>query len=490
MKALFAAAIAASLLQAAVGAQAALAPGGLEPGSVAKGLRWELGGAARYDGLASVFGMSDLSFASSDFSLVAALSLSNDGKYAPAQANLAGGNLGDIYYKMEAGGIAYRAGALSLRAGRLPHLDIVDSPYSLFVNASGIATNLLEVEFENEHFLYRSRWIELNSRSTMLTETFSPGFPDRGANLKIFALKFGDMRIGFQDAAVYVNRPFDLEYFLNPLPSYFIQYSKGTGGRPWYAKSEDNSIVGGFWDWRRPDGLRFDAQVLVDDFNVFGLGGTPHNPWKAAWTLGGSVETEAGIFSFHHAGATKYAFEPTYGGAGEEYGYTYYPDTRFDVKKGSALELIPIPFEDMMIGYRHGENNLAFQADWSGSIGGFDLSGALEFLLSGSLSPANAWQEDTWHRNQGTVIFDEAVLEKRISLDLQASRRFGPVLGFCEVEAGWVFNELTLVQPAVVTDNPVQNDPNNATIWIWKPSGTGRPLFSICLGARYSLEPF
>jgi hypothetical protein len=192
-----------------------------------------------------------LDFASKHFSLIADLSMSNDQKFAPARVMIPKGNIG-YYFLMNEGGLRFNLWNFSLEAGRFRLYDIVDSPYSLFINSLGHSSNTLNLKYEGPRFIYETRWLELNSRNSVsspawneyhqrleagaanlpVNSGFDPstaappynlGFPDRGANYKIYAVKVRDWRLGFLDAAVYTGRSFDLEYFLNPIPQYFIQ---------------------------------------------------------------------------------------------------------------------------------------------------------------------------------------------------------------------------------------------------------------------------
>jgi len=437
------------------------------------------GSVANLDGI-------DFGFESPAFSLSAALFLSNDGKYSPLESNQAGGTLFDYYAVLESGGLVWRPDQnLSFRIGRLEHRDQLDGPYGLFVSSTAPAAPLMEIRYENDYFFYESRWVELNARSDMETEAYPESFPDRGANVKAYGFKIGDMRFGFQDSAVYVGRNFDFEYFLSPIPQYFTQYVKGTAGRPWADGSNDNNIIGAFWDWTRPDGLSFDAQFLMDDFNLYFLGIGKWNPWKAAWATSASLESDIGTFRLSHAGALKYTFQPTRDAYDKSYSYTYYPDTRFTI--GSKYRAITL--DDLMFGYKNGENNLAAQLDYTGDWAGFGIRSSLEFVLSGSKSPTNAWNDETWHDYQGSRMLDDDVLEKLLVFNSVVSRRVGDFVLEGAVLVGGAFNALELVQPAPsdeVSTNPDYQDINNYSN-IWKPGADHEFLFSASISVRYEI---
>ena len=105
---------------------------------------------------------------------IAELSLVNDQKYTPYESYWLG-----RYWYLDNGGIGLDFGPLKLRGGRLTHRDIVDTPYSLFINSKDLPVMTADLTFEGGPFVYTSRWIRLTTRS-------QAGYPDRGANYKVF----------------------------------------------------------------------------------------------------------------------------------------------------------------------------------------------------------------------------------------------------------------------------------------------------------------
>lgn len=422
----------------------------------------------------------DFGFDSRQFSLSAAIYLANDDKYSPLKSNLDDGTLLNYYAVLESGGLTWRPDEnLTFRIGRLEHRDQLDGPYALFASSTSLARPLIEIRYENEYFFYESRWVELNARSEMATEAYPDYFPDRGANLKAYGFKFGDMRFGIQDAAVYVGRSFDFEYLISPIPQYFTQYVKGTDGRPWVDGSNDNNIIGIFWDWNRPDGLSFDAQFLMDDLNIYFMGIGTANPWKAAWAARMKSTSDFGTFSLSHAGALKYTFQPTRDSEAGAYSYTYYPDTRFTV--GDSYR--DISFDDLMFGYKNGENNVALRLDYAGVLNRFDIQSSLEFVLSGSKSPTNAWNDATWHESEGSRLLDDDVLEKLVVFNFKASRKLGAFIIDGAMMVGGAFNALELVQPEPTAE--AEEKLINEYSYIWKPGDDFEFLFSFGIGVRY-----
>ncbi|MCE1195427.1 hypothetical protein LWX53_02875 [bacterium] len=430
------------------------------------------------------------------FGLLGKLRGDTNQKYGPELADIPGGEFFGIYAFMEEGGIFSKIGPLSLKAGRFRHYDVVDSPYSLFVNSNGISSNIMDIAWDDGFFSYESRWIELNHDSSQNTPawSFNGGFPERGANIKTYAFRVGEMRFGFQDAAVYTGKNFDPEYFLNPLPQYFIQYAKSTGGRPWATGRDENDIVGFFWTFDRPGSFSLLAQVLIDDFNLhFLFPDTVWNPWQAAFNLGGRLETSAGSFGLYVAGATKYTFEPSEMNGADtnaeqiacSYGYSYYPETRFDYDwQTTGFQPGAIAIEDNMIGYKYGENNIAVRADWRGKSAGFDLAANAEFRLAGANSPANPWHDFLDNPVNGTHWLDDAVLEKRLMVGFSASRGFDAwTVGFSAL-GGVAFDAMELRAPTVAASPGVSLADSN--IWIYEPvAGNTKMLLKLSLGAKY-----
>ena len=464
------------------------------------------------------------------FSFVADIHFLNDQKYAPAAALTPSGSLGAFYFMLLEGGLIFEKGPFELAAGRFRNYDEIDSPYTLYLNSKGIPANTMKFRWESNFFIYQSQWIGLNWNNSASspawneyqrrketgdfytdsgvprhdTKGISYGFPDRGVVYKIYALKVKDWRVGFLDAVSYSGRYLDAEYFLSPIPMYFTQYFKATPGRPWATDQNDNCLMGLFWDLKKP---AWDAyvQVLVDDFSLrfmrWFYHGFDQNPWKAAWTLGGRIYTDIGRFGFHHGGALKYTFEPigadSWGkykndSANTAYGYTYYPETRFfDDDDGSWVSLA---LEDMMVGYKYGQNNLAFQADYQNRFSNYLVTAELELVLAGNNSPANPWHDYDTRSNMynygyvGSQLFNDGKIEKRLEFRVNVTRRFGPMAVYAAMAIGGRFNKLELRSPepdiysSKSPDRTIDNE-----IWIWKASDSHELIIRFSIGFRYTV---
>ena len=475
-----------------------------------------------------------LDYTAGPFKLVADIIFKNDQKYRPAAVMLPSGSLGGFYFMLNEGGLSYTKDALHFAVGRFRNYDEIDSPYTLFLNSNGISANTLKFRWESSHFIYQTQWIGLNWSNSVSspawneyarrrqngsdwltpvdpnygpgTDGLDYGFPDRGVNYKIYGLKVNDWRLGFLDAAVYSRRPFDLEYFLSPIPMYFTQYFRTTAGRPWATEANDNCMMGLFWDVKKP-GWDAYAQALVDDFSLgfmrWFYHGFSRNPWKAAWALGGRIQTPIGRFGLHHGGALKYTFEPigTDGhgrfindSAASAYGYTYYPETRYY----DGNNIVSLLIEDMMVGYKHGQNNLAFQADYRNTFSGFAVNAELELVLAGNNSPANPWHDydsrSFMYRDNiggsaggyGSQLFNDGQIEKKLELRVNVSRRFGPMLLYSALAIGGRFNKLEL-RPAEIDPNSDSGRTVDDDIWIWKATDSHELIIRFSIGFRYSI---
>ncbi|HDQ15189.1 MAG TPA: hypothetical protein ENN41_10290, partial [Sediminispirochaeta sp.] len=321
-----------------------------------------------------------------------------DGKYSEEEPYLGG-----RYFYMYDTHMKVDYEPFSFKAGRGPHRDAVDSPYSVFINSVDIPALHMELGYESGYFFYNSRWIQLTSNSSQYYYGFSPEevgetgydspysdddpntlesplhYLDKGANYKSFGIKLGDWRVGFQDVVIYLDRVFDPEYFLNPMPQYFVQLITTEDGRPWAQQGNTKSMMGFFADRRTFDTYGM-GQILIDDINgdfIPGYSISPAIKTKMAWSLGGFKDFSFGRVGLYHAGATKYTFQATstahhtdrWGAPGFidipysilPYDATYTSGTEFTLKDGGQA---PIDYSENYLSYKYGENNLAFMADY------------------------------------------------------------------------------------------------------------------------------
>ncbi|MFP4363918.1 MAG: hypothetical protein ACLFR1_08610 [Spirochaetia bacterium] len=394
-----------------------------------------------------------MDYFSQNFSFFGSLSVINDDKYSSSHSEWNG-----LYSLMRSGGISFFAGPVSAFAARSRHFDAVTTPYALFANAVGPSVLHTDLSYNDPPFFYRTRWILLNRDS-------GEGYPDRGANLHFYGITLPwGMFFGFQGAAVYTGDFIDPEFFFNPVPMFFSQYSLNSQGKPWEQTGNDNYIMGYFWEWdtRETDVRLMDypfyaqTQILIDDFATLPflrISDEYMNPNKIAWNLGGRLFFRWGSAGFYHGGATKYTFQPT-GNANTNlhYGYNYYPAVTYGKKDGTIM---PILSQDNAIGFQHGENCIAFMTDVSAEIGmdqnefslwSGRLYGSLEYTVTADQSPANPWHQYTWFPREGnenpTRLLDSEVLEHRLSMRLSFEKTIGDFTLLTGVFFGHVWNQL------------------------------------------------
>jgi len=165
-----------------------------------------------------------------------------------------------------------------------------------------------------------------------------------------------------------------------------------------------------------------------------------------AWSLGGAYAFPFGTLGLYHAGATKYVFAATQASSSYSdypYEYAYYPAVEYTLGDGTPMTL---HYLDNYIGYKYGENNMAFLLDYAPRLPGVDLHASLEYVISGSKSPANPWHEYRYvtDTDRKTKLLDDAALEHTLSTRVGVSWRWRNLLLFTDLLLGGVFNALEL----------------------------------------------
>lgn len=369
-----------------------------------------------------------ISYETSDFSFNVSLIFSNDGKYPPFMKPF----YGDYYIVLTDSGIRFSVNDLYFSLGNLSNYDIVKTPYSLYFSSLGHSKPTISIKYLDEKFEYETRYV-------LISYSDGANFVDKGMNFKYYAIKLGNLRFGYEESIVYASRTnFDLDYFLNPIPNFFVQYVR-EGSFYKDGIFNDNSLMGFFLDYKDSKEY-FYIQLLVDDFNANRIF-NPNNPTvdKIAWSLGGSKEIYKNLnIGIYHAGSTKYTFQPSSNSGNPlYYGYTYYTETEF----GNYV----IDYKDNYIGYLYGENNIAFMVDVKWSHEKYMLHSSLEFVLSGTKSPVNPWTENDTYE-PGFNLLNDDVLEKTILLKNSLEKNFGIITLGTNIITGIIFNKLELVE--------------------------------------------
>ncbi|MGY4687311.1 hypothetical protein [Petrotoga sp. DB-2] len=367
-----------------------------------------------------------------NFDITSGLAFYNDDKYYFYESDY----YWDHYFLIENSYITLRNDdqTLELSGGIKQLKDEVNSPYSLFFSSNKIPLVNLDVGYEDEHFFFETMWVQLVSPNNKYFEDTS-----KAMNYKTYGLKFGNFRVGYQDALVY-NRAFDFFYFLNPMPAYFAQESRASGNdMPWSEKINDNSIMGFFFDYKDSNYYIY-SQLLVDDFNTNRFF-NPHdrqNPDKVAFSSGLNLTSNLGTFGVYGAFATQYTFQP---GGGP--GYTIYPESiyyyyYYYYNNDNEKIMKIIEYTDNYIGYKYGENTVSLMVDYDYTYNNwFNLYSSFETVFSGSKSPTKKTAPE-----EGTYLLDEPLLEKRYVYTIATNFYFNNLEFNISADMGVIQNKL------------------------------------------------
>ena len=229
----------------------------------------------------------------------------------------------------------------------------------------GFPSFVLKNDFER--FTFKDIWVSIKL----------PGYGrTKSLNYRSLILNFGNLKIAFEDSVVYLDRIFDPYYFFTPLPVPVIQEMWHFLNAPWRSSVDDNSFIGGWFDYRFTRG-RVYGEILVDDINLnrfLAPESDYQNPDKIAILLGGSINTAYGKVYGEISGATAYTFERTKEDV--PYEYTYFDEG---------------DIEDRMIGYKYGENSLAITVGFQKSIQKHNMSIEYSYLVHGTRTPSSPW---------------------------------------------------------------------------------------------------
>jgi len=481
-----------------------------------------------------------LDYRYSDFSLFVDWAMIDDERYDPSEVYM----LGRYLYVNDAH-VAYDTERFSVKAGRSTQQDIIDSPYSLFVNSEPIPSVQIETKYKGDYFFYTNRWVNLNHNAEQtyfgsgLESPFwgyeqeidvdvdgapqtgyiypyrleyPDGIPwvDRGAHFHIYGLNLGEWRFGFQESAVTFGESFSPEFFLSPMIMYFTQLVIDDGAKPWLEYANSKHFIGFFLDRENDEGY-FASQILIDDINGDILPGVENkNQNRLAWSLGGYRNFNFGRIGLFHAGATKDTFGSTYASTYDDdtdypnreydeysgddiplyysyhpYPYTYYPAVQYQLEDGTPM---PIDYTQNYIGYKYGENNLSFMLDYTNAFplksgDSLGIYGSLEWVLNGAKSPVNAWHEyDRWTHIPNPTQVLEGTVEHIVSLRTRVDR---PVRIFGTAFSVFADLEAGMAFNAMGLE-PARDDRADQEAWLYRPrAGVNEPLFELSIGMGY-----
>jgi len=423
----------------------------------------------------------DFALESDLLSAYADLEFMNDGEWLPTESWMPEG----VFFDLKYGYFTLDFDRLVVDGGFIPATHLYSqNPYELILDGSGKPAVGASYRYEGDLFAYQSRWIALNRMSPFVYEYSDDKWTDRGFNHKLYTLRLGDWRVGYQESSVFLDRAFDANFFLNPAPSILVNTLWSQQAlNPWIMEVNDSSFMGFYGEYESGP-VRVEAELMIKDVNLpFGY---PTNLNKLAWSGGGTWDSPYGALSFWHGGATKHIYAATYQRPNEPnlypYEYTYYPSS---LLRTEASDVMVIDLTDNYIGFPFGENSLAFQVSWADTLllrgMALDSSAALEYVISGSKSPHNPWHEFTSHTeidNKTELFTDEDVLEHRLLLNASASTEIRNFVIRLDIGLGAIFNPLELV-------------PQSGEAGIWRPASGELENIStmkLSIGYRFTVE--
>jgi len=110
----------------------------------------------------------ELSYKAEGFEFLASLNAANDRLYNDSFSD---SYYGGFYFSMGSSGISVDLGNANVTFGKMHLSDEVESPYSLFISSMDLPRNTINFSFEDDNFLYTTRWIELTNLLDSSTTT-------------------------------------------------------------------------------------------------------------------------------------------------------------------------------------------------------------------------------------------------------------------------------------------------------------------------------
>ncbi len=388
------------------------------------------------------------------FGLSASVGITNQNKTgtSPGAGAAFQGGIGDHWYELNEGVIYAIIEPLYFHAGININRDIVDSPYALFFNTNDISVPNAAFGYKGDIFSVKSHWLGLNGPTSVLSPV------TRGANYREYAIDLDIVRFGFQEMVVYHEEYLNPVYFLAPIPITFIELFYAGGLNPSQTDPDSNTIFGIFFEYDDEEIYSL-LQLQMDDITTTSL-------LKIAWSAGIRYRSPVGDFGLYHAGATKHTYASAqYDQAPLSYrAFTYFPSNRY----GTDNDPRTLWYFDNYIGYRYGENNLAFMLDYRNRFEIVDLWAALEYVVSGAKSPLNPWHGEEYTQQRTALLDGDLSHTLSLTVDLGIDV-FEDVRILFQGTLGMGLNELQL-------------NANN----IFAPVEGLRLLYYLFIGAQYN----
>ncbi|MGJ8455159.1 hypothetical protein ACSFC1_07645 [Pseudothermotoga sp. U03pept] len=281
------------------------------------------------------------------------------------------------YWYFDEGFLSWSYGQMGVQLGVKRNSAGPGNTYKLFLEEKDFSYPTVRLLASGEKFKVETLWGGLR-----LFENASQ--PVKALNYRSLAFfPVEGLEIAYEDAVLYLHRFFDPYYFLVPIPIPGIQEFWHLNA-PWgYSTTQldDNSMVGAYVKYS-DNRYSVYGEILLDDINMNRFLNPEgfQNPDKIAFLVGFTGKSGPYKVTFEVAGATAFTFERST--FSRPYEYVYF--------EGSNL-----PIEKNMIGYLHGENNIACSIALEYSNNGWSISTLYEGLIYGTRTPEKPWHDGT-----------------------------------------------------------------------------------------------
>lgn len=306
------------------------------------------------------------------------------------------------YWYWDEGFVQWEEDLFLIQVGVKQHSIGPGNIYKLFVDGKG---------FSYPSFFYRKYGkfrVEVLWGGLRLLENDSK--PVKGFNYRsIIYSPMNGLEIAYEESILYLNRFFDPYYFFIPIPVPAIQefwHLNAPWGYP-TSKLDDNSMIGA-WVRYTGDSYCFYSEILIDDINMnrFLRPESFQNPDKIALLFGFSGKSGPYKLTFEVAAASAFTFQRI--NSNKPYEYVYFENSNF-------------PIEKNMIGYKHGENNIACSIALEYSNNNWLISAVYEGLIYGTRTPDKPWHGGTTPSRTHWLVGD---VKSRYSLSARVAYTF------------------------------------------------------------------
>lgn len=351
----------------------------------------------------------DISVSDGPFTAFVAMDMRTH-KIGEISPNLEGGILGNWYDYTRESYVSLNFPTFDARIGLLQLKEGIGRSYPLFISPNSSPYPAVSISWKP------FKWMELKNDFVFIRQGFF-GFSNNELSqipktlyYRRYALKpFDFLEFGLEDAILFLGRSLDLVYLFSFGPYQTIQWLR-QGAGPWHEKINDNGMIGLYFKFL-PGNFKIYVDTLIDDVSHTLIGKSYVHPYKLAWDTGMEYKLNKHLLYFEFAGATKYTFQRTSQNI-PPYQYVRY-ENRPD-----------IPLEYNMIGYKYGENSVAFNLGVELNFNGFKINPQYEYVALGKRDPDTPWHGADEVPAVKFSLLDDEIIEKRHLISLKATTSF------------------------------------------------------------------